>query len=205
MYSLTPLPYSEDALKPVIGIETMRTHHGKHHARYVAVMNELAGGADVPLEDLIAGARERGDSKLFANAAQAWNHAFYWHSMAPDTYTPSAELKGAITAAFGSLDTFAERFVAEGAGHFGSGWVWLTAADGRLEIVSTHDAEQPQGATPCVPLLVCDVWEHAYYLDYKNDRAQYLRAWVARLANWRFAAAQYEAAVRGAPAFRYAG
>lgn len=205
MYSLTPLPYSEDALKPVIGVETMRTHHGKHHARYVAVTNELAGGSDVPLEDLIAGARERGDAKLFANAAQAWNHAFYWHSMAPDASTPSAALQSAIAAAFGSVDTLAERFVAEGAGHFGSGWVWLTAADGRLEVVSTHDAEQPQGTKPCVPLLVCDVWEHAYYLDYKNDRAQYLRAWVARLANWRFAAEQYDAAVRGAPAFRYAG
>lgn len=205
MYSLPSLPYAEDALAPVIGAETLRTHHGKHHARYVTVMNELAGAssAETPLERLIADAHARGDRKLFNNAAQAWNHAFYWESMAPAASAPGGELKSAIEAAFGSFDGFAQKFLAEGGAHFGSGWAWLLAVDGRLEVVSSHDADQPWLGGSGVPLLVCDVWEHAYYLDYKNDRAQYLKSWLERLANWTFAAAQYEAAVRGAAGFRY--
>src|SRR5690606_14506125 len=118
---------------------------------------------------------------------------------------PGGELKSAIEAAFGSFDGFAQKFLAEGGAHFGSGWAWLLAVDGRLEVVSSHDADQPWLGGSGVPLLVCDVWEHAYYLDYKNDRAQYLKSWLERLANWTFAAAQYEAAVRGAAGFRYPG
>ncbi len=205
MYLLPPLPYDPDALRPVIGVETMQTHHGKHHARYVQVVNELRGEAagTRPLEDVIAEARERGDRKLFNNAAQAWNHAFFWESMAPEASTPAAPLKDVIDAAFGSVSALRDVFVAEGSAHFGSGWVWLVASKGKLQVVSTHDAEQPSLAQGATPLLVCDLWEHAYYLDYKNERDRFLRAWFDRLANWTFAAAQHAAALRGEGGYRY--
>lgn len=206
MYVLPPLPYDANALRPVIGAETMRTHHGKHHAGYVRVVNELLGDAagSRPLEDVIADAHERGADKLFNNAAQAWNHAFFWESMAPVASAPPAPLKEAVNASFGSFGALKDRFVAEGAAHFGSGWVWLMASERKLQVVSTHDAAQPWLDAGGVPLLVCDLWEHAYYLDYKNERDCFLRAWVDRLANWNFAAAQYAAALRGDAGYRYA-
>jgi superoxide dismutase, Fe-Mn family len=205
MYLLPPLPYDADALRPVIGAETMQTHHGKHHARYVRVVNELLGEAAGarPLEDVIAEANESGDRKLFNNAAQTWNHAFFWESMAPNATEPAAQLKDAIHSTFGDLAALKELFVAEGAAHFGSGWVWLLAAKGKLEVVSTHDAEQPWLDSVGTPLLVCDLWEHAYYLDYKNERDRFLRAWFDGLANWDFAAAEHAAALRGDVGYRY--
>jgi Fe-Mn family superoxide dismutase len=205
MYLLPPLPYDADALQPVIGAETMQTHHGKHHARYVRVVNELLGEAagTHPLEDVIAEAHESGDRKLFNNAAQAWNHAFFWESMGPDATTPAAPLADAIDATYGNLGALRDLFVAEGAAHFGSGWVWLMASKGQLEVVSTHDAEQPWLRTAGTPLLVCDLWEHAYYLDYKNERDRFLRTWFDRVANWDFAAAQHAAALRGDAGYVY--
>lgn len=205
MYVLPPLPYGVDALAPVVGAETMRTHHGKHHARYVSVTNEIVGAsASRPLEEVIAGAHERGEQKLFDNAAQAWNHAFFWSSMAPAATVPHGPLHQAIEASFGNLPTLKERFVAAGAGQFGSGWVWLLAVDGALEVSSSHDAEQPWLSRGGVPLLVCDVWEHAYYLDYKNERDRFLDAWFDRLAHWDFAMTQFAAvAAPGRGAFRY--
>lgn len=207
MYLLPTLPYDLSALDPVIGTETMRTHHGKHHARYVSVTNQLVGNAasSRPLEQVIADARLRGDRKLFNNAAQAWNHAFFWLSMAPVATTPSGDLHRAIEAAFGNVATLKEKFVAAGAGQFGSGWVWLTSTDGAVEIHASHDAEQPWlDAGGGTPLLVCDVWEHAYYLDYKNERDRFLATWFDRLANWDFAAAQFESALeRGGRSYRY--
>jgi Fe-Mn family superoxide dismutase len=204
MYLLPPLPYAPDALRPVLGEATLQTHHGKHHARYVHVTNELLGDAagSRPLEDVIAAAHERADRKLFNNAAQAWNHAFFWQSMTPQATTAKGELQDAITASYGQVGALKDLFVAEGVAQFGSGWVWLMASKTKLEVVATHDAEVPwlAGGTP---LLVCDVWEHAYYLDYKNERDRFLRAWVDRLANWEFAAAQYAAAVRGAVGYSY--
>ncbi len=205
MYLLPELPYSTDALQPVIGAETMKTHHGKHHARYVQVVNEMLGDAAgaQPLEDTIAAAHARGDRKLFNNAAQAWNHAFFWESMAPRTTAPTGALADAVAASFGQAGALKDRLVAEGTGHFGSGWVWLVAAKGKLEVRATHDADVPWLDEATVPLLVCDVWEHAYYLDYKNDRNRFLRAWIDRLANWDFAAEQYAAALRGEARYRY--
>jgi Fe-Mn family superoxide dismutase len=205
MYLLPPLPYDAAALRPVIGVETMQTHHGKHHARYVRVVNELLGEAagTRPLEDVIADAQQRGERKLFNNAAQAWNHAFFWECMTPDATTPEGPLQQAIDAAFGNLGALKDLFVAEGAAHFGSGWVWLVAAKGKLSVVSTHDADVPWLGTGSTPLLVCDLWEHAYYLDYKNERDRFLRAWFDRLANWEFAAAQHRAATRGEDGYRY--
>jgi Fe-Mn family superoxide dismutase len=205
MYLLPPLPYSLDALRPVFGEETMSTHHGKHHARYVNVVNDLLGdGAGTRLlENVIAEAHERGERKLFNNAAQAWNHAFFWESMTPRASEVAGPLRDAIEARYGSLGALKDLFVAEGAAHFGSGWVWLVASKGKLEIVSTHDAEQPWLTGGGTPLLVCDLWEHAYYLDYKNERDRFLRAWFDRLANWDFAAAQHAAALHGDAGFRY--
>lgn len=207
MYQLPSLPYDLDALAPVVGGETVRTHHGKHEARYVSVTNDLVGAAasSRPLEEVIAEACIRGDQKLFNNAAQAWNHAFYWLSMTPVATTPSGSLHDAIEAAFGNVGTLRQKFVATGVAQFGSGWVWLVAIDGAIEIRSSHDADQPWlAAEREVPLLVCDVWEHAYYLDYKNERDRYLGAWFDRLANWDFAMAQFEAAAaRGGRKYRY--
>jgi Fe-Mn family superoxide dismutase len=205
MYVLPPLPYAPAALEPVIGAETIETHHGKHHARYVRVVNDVLGesAGTRPLEEVIAEARERGDRKLFNNAAQAWNHAFFWESMAPAATQSGARMAEAIDAAFGSALALQDRFVAEGAAHFGSGWVWLIAAPNGLEVVSSHDAEQPWSTADRVPLLVCDLWEHAYYLDYKNERDRFLRTWFERLANWDFAAEQYAAAKSGGEPYRY--
>jgi Fe-Mn family superoxide dismutase len=203
MYQLPPLPYAHEALAPVINAETMHIHHGKHHARYVTVTNELIPGSTDPLEDVIAAALRDGKTKLFNNAAQAWNHAFFWASMAPSATQPGSALQRAIDSTFGSLDKLGEQFIAEGGAHFGSGWVWLLAQEGKLKVVSSHDAGQPWLTEGGVPLLVCDVWEHAYYLDYKNDRAQFLKAWFGRLANWEFATAQLNAASGDGERFRY--
>ena len=201
-FPLPPLPYAEDALAPVISAETLRLHHGKHHKKYVDTMNQLLEKEALQaasLEEVVRAAK----GKLFNNAAQAWNHAFFFESMAPDSTTPPAPLQDAIDSRFGNLGMLKDLFVAEGAAHFGSGWVWLIASKGKLEVVSTHDAEQPWLGTNATPLLVCDLWEHAYYLDYKNERDRYLRAWFDQLANWDFAAAQHTAALRGSAGYRY--
>jgi Fe-Mn family superoxide dismutase len=201
MIQLPPLPYAHDALEPVLSETTLRTHHGKHHARYVEVTNTLAdkaGLAALPVEDLIRQAAMSPDRKLFNNAAQAWNHAFFWNAMAPSNRPPAGPLAEAIVAAFGGLDELRARFLEEGAGHFGSGWVWLAAEGGRLGVFSTHDADTVVTRS-VTPLLVCDLWEHAYYLDHKNDRAGFLGQWWDRLANWDFAEMQFAAdAGRGA-------
>lgn len=200
MYPLPPLPYAADALAPLISAQTLTTHHDKHHARYVKVTNELAGEGQLPLEDLIADAHQRGNTKLFNNAAQAWNHAFYWASMSERQCRPGGRLQHAITDNFGENGGFKQEFIRRGAEQFGSGWVWLVAEEGKLGIVATHDAEVPWLNAACVPLLVCDVWEHAYYLDYKNERERYLESWFDKLANWDFADEQFAA---GGGRFRY--
>lgn len=189
------LPYDHDALSPAIGAETLKTHHGKHHKAYVDKTNAAIEGtdlADASLETIIASADEKGDKGLFNNSAQSWNHAFYWHSMAPEGGAPEGDLKTAIEAAFGSVDALVEKLQTAGAGHFASGWVWLAAdGDGKLSVEETHDA-----GTLAVgdknPLLTLDVWEHAYYLDYKNVRPDYLKAVSSGHINWEFAAENYK-------------
>ncbi len=200
MYALPPLPYAHDALEPVIGTVTMQTHHGKHHQRYVTVMNEIAGDSKLPLEELIADAKKRGDNKLFNNSAQAWNHAFFWESMTPKPAPPAGAVKEAIGGAFGGLEGLRKEFIAKGAAQFGSGWTWLVASDGKLQVVTTHDADLPWLGSAAAPLLVCDVWEHAYYLDYRNERDRFLGTWFDKLANWDFAAKQLAG---GAGRYRY--
>jgi superoxide dismutase, Fe-Mn family len=198
MLKLPPLPYAYEALEPVVSAVTMRTHHDKHHAKYVETVNKLAADAGLdrkPLEEIIAEAERRGPGgrKLLNNAGQAWNHAFFWDCMTPDRRDPTGELETAIGEAFGGLEGLKQAFVKEGAEHFGSGWVWLVAEQGRLGLLSTHDggafANRPQ-----TPLITCDLWEHAYYLDYKQDRKAFLERWFDGVANWAFAETQFAAA-----------
>ncbi len=200
MFKLPPLPYPENALEPAISQTTMATHYSKHHAAYVKNLNAaLAEMKDAPatLEEVVRmAAKEKGP--LFNNAAQAWNHAFFWNALSPEAQQPGGALKAAIDRDLKSHQGFHDEFVDAGLKQFGSGWAWLVSdAKGALSIKKTHDAELPITDPGVTPLLVCDVWEHAYYLDYKNDRGAFLKAYVEKLANWRFAEKQYEAAKNG--------
>jgi Fe-Mn family superoxide dismutase len=207
MYALPNLPYAYDALEPTISERTLHFHHDKHHGTYVKTLNELvekAGKSPASLEDVIRDAARAGkdEIKLFNNAAQAWNHAFFWNCMTPSVVKPEGELAEAIRAAFG--ETLAETFIEQGAAHFGSGWVWVVAdAGGKLSVKSTHDAEDMVTIEGRTPLLVCDLWEHAYYLDYQNDRKAFLAAWFKTLPNWSFAADQFAAARGSGRVWRY--
>ena len=207
MFSLPELPYAYDALEPVISERTMRFHHDKHHAAYVKTTNALlekAGKTAADLESVIADSAKASERKLFNNAAQAWNHAFFWASMSPDRAAPDGELKAAIAASFGDLAGLKTAFATGGVDQFGSGWVWLVAdADGALRVLSTHDADDFVSLAKPTPLIVCDVWEHAYYLDHQNDRKAYLDAWFDAAPNWAFAASQFAAARGQGDAWRY--
>jgi Fe-Mn family superoxide dismutase len=207
LFTLPDLPYPYEALGPTISAETLHFHHDKHHAAYVKTTNELLGQsaeADESLESVIAGARQAGKTKLFNNAAQAWNHAFYWQSMSPERQRPGGELDEGIRSAFGDLGGLRNAFVTEGAGQFGSGWVWLAADQNRgLKVLSTHDAANPLADNQLTPLLVCDVWEHAYYIDHRNDRKAYLEGWFDSLPNWDFAGSQLRAVGGGSKGWEY--
>jgi Fe-Mn family superoxide dismutase len=207
MFSLPDLPYAYDALSPVISDDTLHFHHDKHHAAYVKTTNELlqqAGKSFDSLEAVVAEAQRSGQKKLFNNAAQAWNHAFFWEAMSPETQDPKGDLADAIKKAFGGVDQLKEAFVTEGVGHFASGWVWLVSDHaGAVKVISTHDAADTLTEEGVTPLLVCDLWEHAYYLDYQNDRKQFLTKWFEALPNWQFAARQFDARAKGG-AWRYA-
>jgi len=201
-FSLPPLPYDHSALAPCLSKETLETHHGKHHARYIEVLNRLLAerkASPATMEEIIR-TTDGKDRQVFNNAAQAWNHAFFWECMTPKYAEPNGVLAAAITRDFGSLDALKQRFTAEGAGHFGSGWAWLISRKGSLSVVSTHDAATPITEMDATPILTCDVWEHAYYIDYRQDRAGWLGTWWDKLVNWEFAAAQYSASLgeRGA-------
>ncbi len=209
MFPLPDLPYAYDALEPTISERTLRLHHDKHHGAYVKTLNELLakdGDHPGPLEDVIRQSAERQEDKLFDNAAQAWNHAFFWNAMNPGKERPNGDLSPAIERKFGDMDGLKTKFVEAGAGHFGSGWVWL-AADraGELSVTATHDAHDTVTEPDVTPLLVCDLWEHAYYLDFQNDRRGFLEAWFDALPNWEFAAAQYAAARGRAQPWKHPG
>jgi Fe-Mn family superoxide dismutase len=207
MFSLPDLPYAYDALQPTISSRTLHFHHDKHHKTYVDTLNKLldeAGEAPASLEEVIArSADDPKARKLFNNAAQAWNHAFFWNAMSPQGQSPQGELSGALTKAFGNLDALKAAFVKAGAEHFGSGWVWLVAEGRVLKIISTHDADDFVPKSGVTPLLVCDLWEHSYYLDHQNDRKAYLEAWFDNLPNWAFAAQQWAAAHGEGRGWRY--
>lgn len=188
--TLPPLPYADTALEPSISATTLQTHHGKHHKAYVDKTNAAVDGtdlADKSLEDIIAAAEAKGDKGLFNNAAQSWNHAFYWNSLTPDASEPAGDLAAAIEGSFGSLDRLREELAAQGAAHFASGWVWLVARGETLAVEQTHDAAT-FATGDARPLLVIDLWEHAYYLDHKNLRPEYLKAVIEKHLNWAFAA-----------------
>jgi Fe-Mn family superoxide dismutase len=207
MFTLPDLPYAYNAMEPVISERTLHFHHDKHHATYVKTLNTLldkASQSPGSLEDVIVEAGASGDKKLFNNAAQAWNHAFFWVAMTPNGPAPGGDLAKAIDAAFGDQAALKTAFVTEGAEHFGSGWVWLAAqADGKLIVRSTHDADDTVAHADLTPLVVCDLWEHAYYLDHQNDRKGFLEAWFDALPNWSFASAQLAAARGDGQAWRY--
>ncbi|HET7364648.1 MAG TPA: superoxide dismutase [Burkholderiales bacterium] len=184
-FNLPPLPYPEDALEPVISAETLALHHGKHHKKYVDTMNELLAKSEVrgsSLEDVVRSSQ----GKLFNNAAQAWNHDFYWHSLTPDARAPSAALRQRLERDFGSFEGFLDKFAAAANGQFGSGWAWLVDKDGKLQVVATANADTPMAhGVRC--LLTLDVWEHAYYVDYRNQRERYVQAVIEKRLNWEFA------------------
>jgi Fe-Mn family superoxide dismutase len=189
-YELPELPYAQNALEPHISAETLDYHHGKHHAAYVANLNKLVAGTEhegKSLEDIITSS----DGGIYNNAAQIWNHTFYWNCLSPTGGgNPSDELGKAIDDTFGSIDQFQEKFTTSAVGNFGSGWTWLVKnSDGSIEIVNTSNAGSPL-TNGQVPLVTCDVWEHAYYIDYRNARPAYLGAFW-NLVNWEFANKNY--------------
>ena len=188
-HELPALPYAPDALEPVISAETIDYHYGKHHQAYVTNLNNLVPGTEfenASLEEIVL----KSSGGIFNNAAQVWNHTFYWNGLSPNGEgEPSGALADAINAAFGSFDAFKSEFIKSGIGNFGSGWTWLVKnADGSVAIVNTSNAANPMtdGVTP---LLTIDVWEHAYYVDYRNMRPKYLED-IWNIVNWDFVASQ---------------
>ena len=193
-HTLPPLPYGLDELAPHISKETLEFHYGKHHQTYVTNLNNLIPGTEfetASLEDIV----KKSSGGIFNNAAQIWNHTFYWHSLAPQSKgggsAPTGALADAINAKWGSFDKFKEELTKTAVGTFGSGWAWLVKnADGSLGLVSTSNAATPL-TTDAKPLITVDVWEHAYYIDYRNVRPKYVEAFW-NLVNWKFVAEQFE-------------
>lgn len=195
-FALSPLPYDEGALAPAISARTLGFHYDKHHKTYVETLNKLVADtryADMKLEQIVrtTAGRETGkEKKLFNNAGQVWNHDFYWRSLSPSASKPSGKLLHAIDRDFGGLEGLLKEFAAAGKEQFGSGWAWLVSNAGKLSITKTGNALDPMARhTNC--LLAVDVWEHAYYLDYQNERAKYLDAVLGKL-NWDFAGENLE-------------
>lgn len=202
---LPSLPYADDALEPHISAETLKIHRGKHHRGYVDKLNGLLRDtefADKTLEMIVESyashsAANKEAATIFNNAAQAWNHAFYWQSLRPPGgRAPEGALAALIASTFGGLRGFAEAFKSAATGHFGSGWAWLVADRGALQIVTTANADTPI-AHGLTPLLVIDVWEHAYYLDHHERRASYVAAVVDHLLHWEFAETNFHHAITG--------
>jgi superoxide dismutase, Fe-Mn family len=191
MFTLPELPYAEDALAPHISAQTMALHHGKHHKSYVDKLNALLVGdplADLSLEEVIQKSHGHAARQgIFNNAAQCWNHSFFWTSMTPDGGgAPVGAVAEMISRDIGNPETFEEAFVKAATEHFGSGWVWLVLNGDKVEIMTTHDADLPlvHGQTA---LMTCDLWEHAYYLDYQNKRPDFIHAFLDHLVDWDFA------------------
>jgi len=191
-FSLPDLPYGRGDLAPHISEETLNFHHGKHHQAYVTNLNGLIEGTDLAnatLEEIInKAAGDKSKAGLFNNAAQVWNHTFYWHSMKPGGGgKPTGKVAEMIDQDLGGYDQFVKDFKAAGGGQFGSGWAWLVEKDGKLAITKTPNAETPLTEAGVTPILTMDVWEHAYYLDYQNSRPNYMDAFLNSLINWDFA------------------
>jgi Fe-Mn family superoxide dismutase len=192
LHVLPSLPYAENALNPIISANTIGFHYGKHHKGYVDNLNKLVAGtefADLPLENIITATAGKADkTAIFNNAAQTWNHTFYWRSLKPKGGgEPPAVLQQKIEASFGTLDACKKELATAATTQFGSGWAWLVLDGNKLKVVKTANADVPM-STGLKPLLTIDVWEHAYYLDYQNRRADYIAAVLDKLINWDFAA-----------------
>lgn len=190
-FKLSPLPYADDALAPTISANTIGFHYGKHHAAYVKTLNELVPGTryvDMKLEQIVretAGKEGDAEKKIFNNAGQVWNHDFYWRSLSPKPSTPKGALKAAIEE-FGGADKLIKDLAEAGKTQFGSGWAWLVSKNGKLSVEKTANAMDPM-SKDVNALLTVDVWEHAYYLDYQNERPKYLEAVLKKILNWDFA------------------
>ena len=193
-HTLPQLPYAGDALAPHISSETIDYHYGKHHQAYVTNLNNLIKGTEYSDLDLVGIIKKAPAGGVFNNAAQVWNHTFFWNSMKPNGGgAPSGALAEAINKKWGSFDEFKKAFQASAVGNFGSGWTWLVKKpDGSLDIVNTTAAGNPLTGAD-TPLLTIDVWEHAYYIDYRNARPKFVETFLANLANWDFAAANFAA------------
>ena len=190
-FKLPELPYPANALEPFMSAETLEFHHGKHHKAYVYKANELLEGRGDPgrsLVETIRKARQDEELKLFNQVAQIWNHSFFWQCLAPAGQKPAGQLAGMIDDAFGSLDSFLEEFTKEAVAHFASGWAWLVLDGERLKITSFHDADTPVARDKLKPLFTLDVWEHAYYIDYRNARPKFADEVLRNIVNWEFVA-----------------
>ena len=192
MIQLPPLPWDESALAPHISQETISFHYGKHHKAYVDNANKMLEGTDLasaPLEQIVRSAAGKPDKKgLFNNAAQVWNHTFYWNSLSPKGGgQPSGRLLDRIKSDFGDFAAFQEALSKAAVTQFGSGWAWLVEEGGKLKVEQTPNAENPLSSTGKKPLLTIDVWEHAYYIDYRNKRPDYVTVVIDKLLNWEFA------------------
>jgi Fe-Mn family superoxide dismutase len=204
-FSLPPLPYAPEALAPAISAQTFAEHHGGHHQAYVDKLNKLADEEGFADQDLLSIIRETADADpdeiseqvsagdIFVHAAQHFNHCFYWKSLSPDGGAPQGELLAAIERDFGSVEALTKAMVDAGVDHFASGWLWLVADEEELMLLSAHDAQTPVIEEGLRPLLVIDLWEHAYYLDHQKARKAYLEAVTAKHLNWDFAAEAYSA------------
>ena len=190
-FTLTDLPFDRNALDPHMSAETFEFHHGKHHKAYVDKANGLIGDTDLEgasLTEVIRAAHQRRDKSLFNNTAQIWNHSFFWQCLAPAGSTrPSGKLRDMISSDFGGEQQLLDQLTKESVNHFASGWGWLILNNGKLEVTSLHDADTPV-AHGMTPLLTIDVWEHAYYIDYRNDRAKFVKSVLENIINWDFVA-----------------
>ena len=194
IFKLPPLPYAHDALEPHMSAATLGEHHGAHHKAYVEKLNGLIEGTEFAvksLEEIIAATSGKKSKRpIFNNAAQHWNHSFFWRCLTPDGGGRIPEpIERRIAKDFGTVDAFKKEFVDQGVGHFGSGWVWVIDEGNKFAITTTHDGDNPV-AHGQKALLTCDLWEHAYYLDYKHERPKFLKAFIDQLANWQFALSQ---------------
>ena len=192
-FQLPELPFAKDGLAPHMSAETLEFHHGKHHRTYVEKTNGLIHESKAligaSLVEVVAAAKEKGETKLFNNSAQLWNHSFFWQCLAPaEGQKPSGKLLSLIEQEFGDTATMLKKLVEEGANHFSNGWAWLLLDRGKLKITSLHDADTPLVHDGMTPLFTLDVWEHAYYIDYRNERPKFADAVLSNIVNWDFVA-----------------
>ena len=191
-FQLPDLPFAKEALAPHMSAETLEFHHGRHHAAYVKKTNELIEGkrylAGASLTKVIRNASESGEKKLFNNSAQLWNHSFFWQCLSPEQHQPSGKLAQLIDDGFGGIDPMLQKLGEEAVNHFSNGWAWLVLDRDQLKITSLHDADTPLVHDGMVPLFTLDVWEHAYYIDYRNERPRFVTSVLTNIVNWDFVA-----------------